>query len=102
MHIRGTKNFALSSSEALRRAALCRVAAEREVGPPPTYQLDGASAVYTLRSEFYAKRAPNPRFKRDQHFKAELVPFAAHEVRDTGLCNAEALGCIRLSELVFF
>ena len=42
----------------------------------------------------------DPGFKRDQHFKAELVPFATHEVGDAGLCNAQALGCIRLSELV--
>ncbi len=42
----------------------------------------------------------HPRFKGDQHFKAELVPFATHEVGDAGLRNAEALGCIRLSELV--
>ena len=53
-----------------------------------------------LRREFYANCAPNSRFKRDQHFKAELVPFATHEVGNAGLCNAEALGCIRLGELV--
>ena len=57
-------------------------------------------AAAKLRREFYANCAPNSRFKRDQHFKAELVPFATHEIRDAGLCNAEALGCIRLSELV--
>ena len=54
----------------------------------------------TLRCEFYANCAPYSRFKRDQHFKAELIPFATHEIRDAGLCNAETLGCIRLSELV--
>ena len=53
-----------------------------------------------LRRELYTNRAPNPCLKHDQHFKAELVPFATHEVRDAGLCNAEALGCIRLSKLV--
>ena len=41
-----------------------------------------ASAVYTLRREFYANCAPNPCFKRDQHFKTEFIPFATHEVRD--------------------
>ena len=67
------------------------------------YQLDiaqSAPAVYKLRREFYANCASDPRFKHDQHFEAELVPFATHEVRDAGLCNAEAFGCIRLSELV--
>ena len=54
-----------------------------------------------ITREFYANCAPNPRFKRNQHLRAELVPFAAHEVRDTGLRNAEALGRIRLRELVF-
>src|SRR6476646_3049897 len=59
-----------------------------------------ASSEETLRREFYANCAPNPRFKRNQHFKAELIPFATHEVRDAELRNAEALGCIRLGELV--
>ena len=36
--------------------------------------------------------APKPRFKCDEHFKAELVPFTTHEVGHAGLCDAKALG----------
>ena len=64
------------------------------------YRDVGCKFGETLRREFYSNRAPNPRFKRDQHFEAEFIPFATHEVRDAGLRNAEALGCIRLGELV--
>ena len=59
-----------------------------------------AGLFMKLRRELYTNCAPNPCFKRDQHFKAELIPFSTHEVRNTRLCNAEALGRIRLSELV--
>ena len=44
--------------------------------------------------------APKPRFEGDEHFQAELVPFAAHEVGHAGLCDAETLGRLSLSQLV--
>ena len=67
------------------------------------YQLDiaqSAPAVYKLRREFYANCASDPRFKHDQHFEAELVPFATHEVGHARLCDAQPLGRLSLSELL--
>jgi len=56
--------------------------------------------VLTLRGKLYAHSPPNPRFKGDEHFKAELVPFATHEVGHARLCDAQPLGRLSLSELL--
>ncbi len=54
----------------------------------------------TLGCALYAHSAPHPRFKGDEHFKTEPVPFATHEVGPAGLRDTKALGRLRLSQFV--
>ena len=52
------------------------------------------------RGELDANRASKSRFERNEHFKAELVPFASNEVGHAGLCDAQTLSRFRFGESV--
>ncbi len=46
------------------------------------------SRTHRSRCKLDTDFPPNARLERNEHFQAELVPFAAHEVRYAGLRNA--------------
>lgn len=75
--------------------SLIRAVKDMLVVPPPL-----PIGQPELRDQFDSNGSPKPCFEGDEHFEAEFVPLAAHEVGHSRLRNAKALGRFGLSQLL--